>query len=134
MLGFLADLIDASDVPEPDFEVDADTSDYACEDLSGVENGVFVGNEDDVEEVIAAGEVEDAEHIASEDIVRNIAMRDEFLSNFGYEGVPEGFEVHHIIPLSEGGADTPENMVLLPKEVHDQITAAHAASYGWHKG
>lgn len=74
--------------------------------------------------MVAAGEVEDAEHIDSDDIVRDIAMRDEFLANFGYEGVPEGYEVHHII----GGTDSPENMVLLPKEVHDQVTAAHAAS------
>ncbi len=84
--------------------------------------------------MVAAGEVEDAEHIDSDDIVRDIAMRDEFLANFGYEGVPEGYEVHHIIPLSEGGTDSPENMVLLPKEVHDQVTAAHAASYGWYQG
>lgn len=36
-------------------------------------------------------------------------------------------------PLSEGGADAPENMVLIDPEDHAEVTAAHARLYDWRK-
>ena len=55
-----------------------------------------------------------------------------FVTNF-IEYAPEGYEVHHIVPLSEGGADTPENMILVKEDLHDEITAAHSKFYDWRK-
>ena len=49
----------------------------------------------------------------------------------GFDGVPEGYEVHHVVPLSEGGADTPDNMILVSEADHAAITSAHAGFYGW---
>ena len=49
----------------------------------------------------------------------------------GYENTPEGYDVHHIVPVSEGGPDSVDNMVLVSEEEHDRITAAHRAYYGW---
>lgn len=36
-----------------------------------------------------------------------------FLNMHGYDELPQGFEVHYIVPLSEGEADTPNNMIFL---------------------
>jgi len=63
--------------------------------------------------------------------VRDIGARDAFLSVHGFDGVPEGYEVHHVVPLSEGGADTPDNMILVSEADHAAITSAHAGFYGW---
>ena len=131
MFDWIFDIFDS--IPSPDIDVDSIPEDYACTDISGVEDGVFVGDEDDVEDLADAGVVEDTDHIDTEDIVRSLAARNDFLSSIGYSELPEGFEVHHIIPLSEGGADDPSNMVLVPEEVHKEITALHGDAYGWHK-
>lgn len=107
------------------------TEDLACNSFDGVEGGVFDGSEEDLNELSEAEMIEGSEHIDSEDIVRDPAVRAEFLASCGYESLPEGYEVHHIIPLSEGGTDDPSNMVLLTKEEHDVITAAHRNFYEW---
>lgn len=129
MFDLLFDLIDA-DVPDVDVEPDI-PDDYSCNDMPGVEEGVFVGDDVDLNELAEAGEVEDSAHIDSDDIVRDLAARSEFLSSIGYEELPEGYEVHHIIPLSEGGSDTPDNMVLIYEEDHDKITDMHRDFYKW---
>ncbi|PZO87682.1 MAG: hypothetical protein DI626_03410 [Micavibrio aeruginosavorus] len=36
----------------------------------------------------------------------------------GEEGYHRGFEYHHVVPRSEGGADTPDNIALLCHECH----------------
>ena len=49
----------------------------------------------------------------------------------------EGFEPTicwtnpNIQPISEGGADSVENMILVSEAEHDEITAAHREYYGW---
>lgn len=129
MFDLLFDLIDA-DVPDVNVEPDI-PDDYSCNDMPGVEEGVFVGDDEDLNELAEAGEVEDSAHIDSDDIVRDLAARSEFLSSIGYEELPEGYEVHHIIPLSEGGSDTPDNMVLIYEEDHDKITDMHRDFYKW---
>ena len=136
MFDFLFDLLGgvaeaSSDVAE-DVSDSADASDgLACNEFDGVEGGVFDGNEEELNELSEAGMVDGSEHIDSEDIVRDPAVRAEFLASCGFDSVPEGYEVHHIIPLSEGGTDDPSNMVLLTKEEHDAITAAHRNFYEW---
>lgn len=82
-------------------------------------------------DVVSDVDVDGTTHVASEDIVRDIGARDAFLSVHGFDGVPEGYEVHHVVPLSEGGADTPDNMILVSEADHAAITSAHAGFYGW---
>lgn len=98
-----------------------------------VNNGVFDGDASDLETLTTMGQVEGTEHMDAEDTVRDTGVRDRFLRSHGFESVPEGYEVHHIVPLCEGGADSPENMILIREEEHAVITAAHARYYGWHQ-
>lgn len=100
---------------------------------SFTENGVFTGDNSDLEELKQLGEVSDTDHIDSDDIQRDLSARNEFLAQHGFNSVPEGYEVHHIVPLSEGGADTPENMILVKEDLHDEITATHSKFYDWRK-
>jgi hypothetical protein len=57
-------------------------------------------------------------------VERSMTAKKKFLKSLGYKRVPPGSEVDHVIPLSEGGPDTPSNMQLIPKSVHKQKTAA----------
>lgn len=98
--------------------------------LPGVENGVFIGDQSDLNTLIAAGEVEGSTHVDNAEITRSSVARTDFLAAHGIDDT-QGYQVHHIQPLSEGGADTPENMVLMSSEDHSQVTAAHADYYGW---
>lgn len=45
------------------------------------------------------------------------------LENRGYKdgNPPRGWEVHHIIPLAEGGKDTRKNIRVIPKSKHQRI-------------
>jgi hypothetical protein len=111
-----------------------DADDVPSSDFGGipVEHGMFAGDEADLQNLIARGEIDGTEHIAEEDITRDMAARSEFLRMNGYGDAPAGYEVHHVHPLCEGGPDTPDNMILVSEEEHDAITAAHAKFYGWH--
>lgn len=102
------------------------------DELAGVEHGMLV-DDSQLDEIINMGKIEDTEHIPAEDIIRSEAVRMDFLQAHGYDKLPDGYEIHHIIPLSEGGADSPENMILLTEEQHDIVTAAHAGYYGWNR-
>ena len=147
--GIVAGGLTAADLLDGDIDLDVDTDHglagddgiydgpvtYARGGMSlTVDNGMFDGDGDDLETLTAMGEVEGTDHIDSEDYVRDMAARDSFLRSHGYDSVPEGYEVHHIVPLSEGGADDPDNMILVSEEDHESITAAHARFYGWRRG
>lgn len=132
-----ASLLDSSG----DADVDADvgglegmpegTFTYASLPEGSVENGMFVGDESDLEALIDAGKDPTAEHVEAEDSVRDPGVRTAFLAQHGYDELPEGYEVHHIQPISEGGADSVDNMILVSEAEHDEITAAHREYYGW---
>lgn len=98
--------------------------------LPGVENGVFTGDTDDLEKLIQAGEIEDTEHVSN--IERSEVAKTEFLNAHGITDT-NGLEIHHVVPLSEGGADNPDNMVLIDPECHDEITKEHSEFYDWLK-
>lgn len=100
------------------------------EDLPGVENGMLVDSSH-LGNIVALGEVQGTEHIDSSHIERSEAVKAEFLAMHGYDSVPQGYEVHHIVPLSEGGADDVHNMILLSEHDHDIVTHAHKEFYGW---
>lgn len=105
---------------------------FAGNDLIPVDNGVFTGGDEELAHLAQAGQIEGTTHIDAADVDRDIAVRDAFLASHGFDGVPEGYEVHHVVPLSEGGADAPGNMVLVTEAQHATITAAHADFYHWH--
>jgi hypothetical protein len=60
-------------------------------------------------------------------VSRSLANRQEFLESIGLKEVPKGYQVDHIIPLSEGGTDDPCNMQLLTIEQHKLKTAKERA-------
>lgn len=62
-------------------------------------------------------------------VKRNQASKKEFLKSKGYNKTPKGYEVDHIVPLSQGGTDSPSNMQLLTKEQHRQKTKAERRYY-----
>lgn len=93
------------------------------------DDGMFTGDEDDLQALIAAGEDPNSEHV--DNVERDLSARNQFLAAHGLDSVPEGYEVHHIKPLSEGGSDTPDNMILVSEEDHETITAAHRRYYHW---
>ena len=103
----------------------------ACS-LPYVENGVFTGDEADLQALIEAGEDPDAAHVPAADVVRSEAVKAEFLRAHGIDDA-EGWQVHHIQPVSMGGDDAPENMVLIDPENHAAVTAAHERFYEWTK-
>ena len=104
--------------------------DVMPDDLPGVENGILVDNSPENVALLAdQGEIVGAEHHI--EVERSAEARAAFLAAHDLAAVPEGYELHHIIPLSEGGADDPRNMILLREDTHDAITSAHRAFYGW---
>lgn len=60
-------------------------------------------------------------------VKRSSSNKRDFLTKLGYSKVPYGYEVDHIIPLSEGGSDDPSNMQLLTKRQHKDKTAKEKA-------
>ncbi len=136
----LVSLAGVSFIDDDDID-DSESSDY-IESSSGllpsnaeiftINNGIFEGDQSDLEVLARAGQIEGTEHLDAEELDRNLAVRDAFLHEHGYSSIPNGYEVHHIIPLSEGGADVPENMVLITEEEHNYITATHSGFYNWH--
>lgn len=61
-------------------------------------------------------------------VERSSSAKNEFLKSRGYKNVPSGYQVDHIVPLSEGGADKPSNMQLIPTEQHNIKTATERAN------
>lgn len=128
IIDFLLDIGEDGADAVGDSEIDVPSNQF-----EGVENGVFVGDEEELNEISEAGMIDGTDHIDSEDIIRDLSARNTYLEQIGLDEVPEGFEVHHIIPLSEGGTDDPSNMILLSEEDHDQITNQHRNFYNWNK-
>ena len=56
-------------------------------------------------------------------VKRSASNKMKFLKSKGYDKIPNGYEIDHIIPLSEGGSDDPTNMQLLTIEQHKLKTA-----------
>jgi hypothetical protein len=58
---------------------------------------------------------------------RSSSAKTEFLKSKGYKKIPSGYQIDHIVPLSEGGLDVPSNMQLLPIYQHKSKTAHERA-------
>lgn len=61
-------------------------------------------------------------------VKRSEANKKAFLRSIGFSRVPYGFQVDHIIPLSNGGSDDPSNMQLLTIQQHRRKTAIERSS------
>lgn len=99
--------------------------------LDGVENGMLVNPDKGLDEIIKAGMPINAKRIYDYD--RSEETKKEFLKIHGYSDTPPGYEIHHIVPLSVGGADSPDNMILLFSDDHSIVTRVHRDHYGWKK-
>lgn len=56
-------------------------------------------------------------------VKRSEANKKAFLKQQGYSETPYGYQIDHIIPLSQGGSDDPSNMQLLTVSQHKAKTA-----------
>lgn len=56
-------------------------------------------------------------------VKRSEANKKAFLKSKGLTKCPQGYEIDHIIPLSQGGTDCPDNMQLLTVAEHRKKTA-----------
>lgn len=56
-------------------------------------------------------------------VKRSEANKTAFLKEQGYSETPYGYQIDHIIPLSQGGTDDPSNMQLLTVDQHKAKTA-----------
>ena len=98
--------------------------------MPGVEDGLLIDDSPaNLAQMAKAGEFNDTQHLS--EVMRSYSARMEFLAQHDLERIPSGWELHHIVPLCEGGADAPDNMVLLRAEAHDWITKQHRLFYGW---
>jgi hypothetical protein len=61
-------------------------------------------------------------------VKRSEANKKEFLKTQGYKSIPNGYQIDHIKPLSEGGSDDPSNMQLLTINQHKEKTARERAN------
>lgn len=120
---------DDSALPDADGAADLlPTTDI--DDMPGVEDGMLLDDSpNNLAELAEAGEFHGTHHIS--EVVRSQDARLDFLAQHDLERIPTGWELHHVVPLSEGGADTPDNMVLLRAEDHDWITTQHRIFYDW---
>ena len=106
--------------------------DINIDELEGVDNGCLI-DESLLPLIIDEGKRK------GEGNYRPRHLRDErkeetvqaFLDKYGYCNIPVGYEVHHIVPLSQGGADSIKNMIMLSIEHHERVTEAHASYFKW---
>ncbi|QEE51516.1 HNH endonuclease [Flavobacterium alkalisoli] len=61
-------------------------------------------------------------------VKRSYQNKKEFLKLHNLTHTPKGYEIDHIIPLSQGGTDCPDNMQLLTIAEHRKKTACEAKS------
>ncbi len=99
----------------------------AVNEIPGVYNGIATSSS--TGELIEVGCMENTNHI--EDPHRSGVMEQLFLRRYGLTEGPDGYEIHHVVPLSEGGPDHPDNMVLVTEAEHQKITLAHRNFYRW---
>ena len=72
-----------------------------------------MGGSDELPRLIEYGEIDGAEHIPSEEIERDLNVRNDFLRGVASRRFASSVEVHHVVPLSAGGEDAVSNMVLV---------------------
>jgi hypothetical protein len=106
--------------------------DFNIDDLKGVENGCLLDS-DLLPKIIEEGKRKGTGNY------RKASLRDErkeettkaFLEKYGYDMLPAGFELHHIVPISQGGADSVKNLIMLSIDDHQIVTAAHKEYFKW---
>ncbi len=106
--------------------------DFRVDELAGVRNGMLVDG-DKLDVIINEGirKGEGNWHRINDRAERNPETITTFRERYGYECIPDGYEVHHIVPIAQGGADVVENMILLTKEDHEKVTNKHKEVFKW---
>ena len=54
-----------------------------------------------------------------------------FLGKYGYDSIPVGYELHHIVPIAQSGADSVDNLILLTSDAHKKVTDKHREVFKW---
>lgn len=104
---------------------------FSIDDLEGVVDGMCISNET-LHYISGVGITHAGNYCYVEE--RSEEVKVEFLNKYGYESQPEGYELHHIIPLSQGGEDSADNMILLSEADHQLITSEHQKYFKWRRG
>lgn len=103
---------------------------FNVENMQGVQNGMLI--DDTLLDTICKEGLRGRATAKAERAERDDSVKRNFLEKYGWSVIPNGYEIHHIIPISQGGADAVENMILLTKAQHATITRCHSAYFGWH--
>ena len=107
----------------PDFDVD---------ELEGVKNGMLI--DDSFLDVIINEGIRKGtgnwlhEYDRAERKPETTAA---FLEKYGYDSLPVGYELHHIVPIAQRGADVIENLILLSEADHQKVTDKHKEVFKW---
>ena len=64
--------------------------------------------------------------MATKRLKRDPKVKKEFLKKRGLERVPQGKVVDHKVPLADGGSDSPRNIHIIKKKLHNEKTAREA--------
>lgn len=94
-----------------------------------IRKGVFVGSIGNLVSIIQAGENENFAYVEEKNIQRNADALQEFLTRHERSSIPVGFQIHYIRPLSRGGLDHADNMIIVSDEHFKRITGAQRSYY-----
>lgn len=98
------------------------------DDIDGIVDGMCI-DVDSVKTISEIGKLYAGNYCLVKE--RSEEAKLEFLKRYGYESQPNGYELHHIIPISQSGEDSVDNMVLLSENDHKKITAEHKSFFKW---
>ena len=108
------------------------TPGFSIDNLEGVLNGMLV-DENKLDIIIEEGIRRGLNRWRrlSERAERCQETVDAFLGKYGYESIPFGYELHHIVPIAQSGADVVENLILLTADDHKKVTDKHRKVFKW---
>jgi len=107
--------------------------DFNIDELAGVNKGMLI-DDSLLELIINEGIRKGAGHWLPEydRAERKPETITAFLEKYGYDSPPVGYELHHIVPIAQGGADVIENLILLSESDHLKVTLKHDEVFKWH--
>lgn len=100
----------------------------SIDDIDGIVDGMCI-DADSVKTISEIGKLYAGNYCFVKERCEEVKL--EFLKKYGYETQPDGYEFHHIIPISQSGEDSADNMVLLSENDHKRVTADHKNFFKW---